>query len=96
MFLGCPSPPKGDRSTHKITFTHIDGEYWTDTRVEYECNAGYNLEWQTSEEYNLERVCTRDAVWDNNAAPICVPSLFYIIKLINYNFNSRIQESCQT
>ena len=79
FFKGCPTPPAGEKSTHKISFTHIDGEYWTDTKVTYTCDAGYTLDWDSYVYPTLERVCTSNGNWDDNEAPVCVPSLYLFV-----------------
>ena len=45
----------------------------------YTCDAGYTLDWDSYVYPTLERVCTSDGNWDDNEAPVCVPSLYLFV-----------------
>ena len=71
----CSDPPVGEFISRKISFSHVPGQYWTETEVTYFCDASHSLKWGEPEKLT----CGRDGNWSFDSAPRCAPSNFFFV-----------------
>ena len=70
ILLECPDPPEHNLATWDISSTDVPGQIWSGSQITYTCITSHSF--KSGE--TVTRVCGSDGNWNNNVAPVCVPS----------------------